>query len=50
MIGNTLNVTPDPDIAWLDMIVLAPLESADGSSPQLIVKTLNCRIPFMGYL
>ena len=38
MIGDTLNVTPDPDIAWLDMIVLAPLESAVGDSVRLRVR------------
>ena len=38
MIGDTLNGTPDPDIAWLDMVVLAPLESAVGDSVQLRVR------------
>ena len=38
MIGDTLDVTPDPDIAWLEMVVLAPPEPVDGNSVRLRVR------------
>ena len=38
MIGDTLNVTPDPDSSWLEMVVLAPTEPVDGNSVRLRVR------------
>ena len=37
-IGDTLNVTPDPDSSWLDMVVLAPPDPVDGNSVRLRVR------------
>ena len=37
-IGHSLNVTPDPDISWLEMVVLAPPEPVDGNSVRLRVR------------
>ena len=36
--GYSVNVTPDPDSSWLEMVVLAPPEPVDGNSVRLRVR------------